>query len=197
MEVVERKQRTREQTRTGILQTAKDIARREGWQAVSIRKIADAIEYSAPVVYDYFDSKDRLLDEIRNEGFRHLRQEYERLLKLYRDPEKLLYEISLIQWQFAQQQPELYQVMYNLNGANCQVSLDESEEMKTVNEIVCRIIFSFIPKSAESIRRLYFEWWATSHGLISLAVLLRHQQPLDASEQIYRETLRRFIRNLR
>lgn len=197
MEVVERKQRTREQTRTGILQTAKDIARREGWQAVSIRKIADAIEYSAPVVYDYFESKDRLLDEIRNEGFRYLRQEYERLVKIYRDPEKLLYEISLIQWQFAQQQPELYQVMYNLNGANCQVSLDESCEMKAINEIVSRIIFSFIPKSAESIRRLYFEWWATSHGLISLSVLLRGQQPLETSEQIYRETLRRFIRNLR
>lgn len=197
MEVVERKQRTREQTRTGILQTAKDIARREGWQAVSIRKIADAIEYSAPVVYDYFDSRDRLLDEIRNEGFRHLRQECERLVKLYRDPEKLLYEISLVQWQFAQQQPELYQVMYNLNGANCQVSLEESEEMKLVNEIVCRIIFSFIPKSAESIRRLYFEWWATVHGLISLSLLLRQQQPIETSEQIYRETLRRFIRNLR
>ncbi len=197
MEVVERKLRTREQTRAGILHTAKDIARREGWQAVSIRKIADAIEYSAPVVYDYFESRDRLLDEIRNEGFRFLRNEYERLLKLYRDPEKLLYEISLVQWQFAAQQPELYQVMYNLNGANCQVSLSESEEIKAVNEIVCRIIFAFIPKSAEAIRRLYFEWWATSHGIITLGALLRHQQPLDASEQIYRETMRRFVRNLR
>ena len=101
MEVIGRKQRTREQTRAGILQTAKDIARREGWQAVSIRKIADAIDYSAPVVYDYFDSKDILLDEVRNDGFRYLRCEYERLVKLYRDPEKLLYEISLTQWQFA------------------------------------------------------------------------------------------------
>ncbi|RYF60184.1 MAG: TetR/AcrR family transcriptional regulator [Cytophagaceae bacterium] len=197
MEVVERKQRTREQTRAGILHTAKDIARREGWQAVSIRKIADAIDYSAPVVYDYFDSKDSLLDEIRNEGFRHLRTEYERLVKLYRDPEKLLYEISLVQWQFAMQQVELYQVMYNLEGANCTVSLAESEEIKTVNEIVCRIIFSFIPKSAEAIRRLYFEWWATSHGIIMLGFLLRHQQSLEATEQIYRETMRRFVRNLR
>lgn len=197
MEVVERRQRTREQTRAGIIQTAKDIARREGWQAVSIRKIADAIEYSAPVVYDYFESKDRLLDEIRNEGFHHLRTEYERLVKLYRDPEKLLYEISLVQWQFATRQSELYQVMYNLDGANCQISLDESEEIKAVNDIVCRIIFSFIPKSAEAIRRLYFEWWATSHGIIMLGSLLRHQQTQEATEQIYRESMRRFVRNLR
>ncbi len=197
MEVVERRQRTREQTRAGIIQTAKDIARREGWQAVSIRKIADAIEYSAPVVYDYFESKDRLLDEIRNEGFRYLRTEYERLVKLYRDPEKLLYEISLVQWQFATRQSELYQVMYNLDGANCQISLDESEEIKAVDDIVCRIIFSFIPKSAEAIRRLYFEWWATSHGIIMLGSLLRHQQTQEATEQIYRESMRRFVRNLR
>lgn len=197
MEVVERKQRTREQTRAGILQTAKDIARREGWQAVSIRKIADAIDYSAPVVYDYFDSKDILLGEIRNDGFRYLRAEYERLVKLYRDPEKLLYEISLIQWQFAIQQPEMYQVMYNLNGANCLAPIEESTEIKSVTDIVCRIIFTFIPKSAESIRRLYFEWWATSHGLITLGALLRHQQPLESSEQIYRETMRRFVRGLK
>ena len=56
MEILERKLRSREQTRSGIMQTAKTIARREGWQAVSIRKIADAIEYSAPIVYEYFDS---------------------------------------------------------------------------------------------------------------------------------------------
>ena len=197
MEVIERKQRTREQTRANILHTAKDIARREGWQAVSIRKIADAIDYSAPVVYDYFDSKDQLLNEIRDEGFCYLRTEYERLVKLYRDPEKLLYEISLVQWKFATQQTELYQVMYNLDGAHCIAPLADSEAIKAVNEIVCRIIFTFIPKSAEAIRRLYFEWWATSHGIIMLGTLLRHQQPLEATEQIYRETMRRFVRNLR
>jgi AcrR family transcriptional regulator len=69
METIERKPRNREQIRSGILKTAKSIARQEGWQAVSIRKIADAIEYSAPIIYEYFDSKDVLLDEIRSEGF--------------------------------------------------------------------------------------------------------------------------------
>ena len=197
MEVVERKQRPRAQTRASILHTAKDIARREGWQAVSIRKIADAIDYSPPVVYDYFDSKDQLLNEIRNEGFCYLRTEYERLVKLYRDPEKLLYEISLVQWKFATQQVELYQVMYNLDGAHCTAPLAESEEIKAVNEIVCRIIFTFIPKSTDAIRRLYFEWWATSHGIIMLGTLLRHQQSLEATEEIYRETMRRFVRSLR
>src|SRR5919199_5734149 len=162
METIERKPRSREQTRSGIVGTAKAIARREGWQAVSIRKIADAIEYSAPIVYEYFDSKDVLLNEIRNEGFRHLFQEYDRILKLYRDPEKRLYEISLIQWDFARQQPEIYQVMYNLDGAYCTMPVYQSDAMQAVSNVVCEIIFSFIPKSKESIHRLFFEWWSMS-----------------------------------
>jgi len=197
METLERKQRSREQTRTGIVLTAKDIARREGWQSVSIRKIAEAIEYSAPVVYEYFDSKDVLLDEIRNEGFRYLRQEYERIKNLYRDPEKRLFEISLIQWQFALGQPEMYQVMYNLNGAYCTMPVCESNEMEAVSALVRDIIFQFIPKSKESIQKLYFEWWSISHGMITLAMMLRNKQSTDQSEQIYRETMRRFVRGLR
>ena len=197
MEILERKLRSREQTRSGIVQTARAIARREGWQAVSIRKIADAIEYSAPIVYEYFDSKDVLLSEIRNDGFTFLRQEYNRILKLYRDPEKRLYEISLIQWDFAQQQPEMYRVMYNLDGAFCSVPVYQSEAFQGVSDAVSAIIFSFIPKSKDSIKRLYFEWWSLSHGMISLSMLLEDEQSSEQSEQIYRETMRRFVRGLK
>lgn len=179
------------------MQTAKTIARREGWQAVSIRKIADAIEYSAPIVYEYFDSKDILLSEIRNEGFTFLHNEYDRILKLYRDPEKRLFEISLIQWEFARQQPEMYRVMYNLDGAFCSVPMYQSEALQGVNDAVSAIIFSFIPKSKESIKRLYYEWWSLSHGMISLSMLLEDEQPPEQSEQIYRDTMRRFVRGLR
>lgn len=197
MEILERKQRSREQTRSAIVLTAKDIARREGWQAVSIRKIADAIDYSAPIVYEYFDSKDILLDEIRNEGFRELQFEYERLKKLYRDPEKRLFEMSIAQWQFAMDQPEIYQVMYNLNGAYCTRPLCESGDMEAISALVREIIFTFIPKSQESIQKLYFEWWSLSHGMISLAMMLRDRQSLELSEQVYRDSIRRFVRGLR
>ncbi|RAJ94390.1 TetR family transcriptional regulator [Larkinella arboricola] len=197
METLERKQRSREQTRSAIVLTAKDIARREGWQAVSIRKIADAIDYSAPIVYEYFDSKDILLDEIRNDGFRELQHEYERIKKLYRDPEKRLFEMSVAQWQFAMHQPEIYQVMHNLNGAYCNRPICESSGMEAVSILIREIIFTFIPKSQESIQKLYFEWWSLSHGMISLALMLRDRQSLELSEQVYRDSIRRFVRGLR
>jgi AcrR family transcriptional regulator len=51
-----------------ILQAAFTLAKTEGWASLSMRKIADAIEYSAPVVYDYFENKEAILFEILN-GF--------------------------------------------------------------------------------------------------------------------------------
>jgi hypothetical protein len=102
-----------------------------------------------------------------------------------------------VQWEFARQQPEIYQVMYNIGGALCTMPIYESESVQAVSRIVCKTIFSFIPKAEESIKRLYFQWWSISHGMIMLAMLLKDEQPLDHSEQIYRESMRRFVRDLR
>jgi AcrR family transcriptional regulator len=60
----ERRQREKESIRANILQAAFTLAKTEGWGSLSIRKIADAIEYSAPVVYDYFENKEAILFEI-------------------------------------------------------------------------------------------------------------------------------------
>ncbi len=58
MSSIERKIRQKENLREGILQAAKKIAVNEGWQAVTIRKIADEIEYTPPIVYEHFANKE-------------------------------------------------------------------------------------------------------------------------------------------
>lgn len=64
MGVHERRQREKESVRANILQAAFNLAKTEGWTSLSMRKIADAIEYSAPVVYDHFENKEAILFEI-------------------------------------------------------------------------------------------------------------------------------------
>lgn len=68
----ERRERQKEATREGILAAARQIARTEGWPAVTIRRIADIIEYSPPTIYEYFASKDAILSEVQREGFDQL-----------------------------------------------------------------------------------------------------------------------------
>src|SRR3712207_8244951 len=67
--IKERRQRQRQQLRDGILAAAREVARAEGWPAVTIRRIAARIEYSPPVIYEYFDSNEDLLLELVRMGY--------------------------------------------------------------------------------------------------------------------------------
>ena len=61
MGIAERRQRQKGGVRASILDAAWNLVETEGWQQLSIRKIADAIEYSVPVIYDHFENKEAIL----------------------------------------------------------------------------------------------------------------------------------------
>src|SRR5438309_10550147 len=72
MGIKERQERDREAVRRGILDAARDLFVSEGYANVSIRKIAELIEYSPAAIYSYFPSKDDIFFELAEEGFRLL-----------------------------------------------------------------------------------------------------------------------------
>jgi AcrR family transcriptional regulator len=67
--VKERQVREREAVARAILDAARDLFVAEGYQNVSIRKIADRIEYSPAAIYSYFPSKDDIFFALAEEGF--------------------------------------------------------------------------------------------------------------------------------
>jgi AcrR family transcriptional regulator len=72
MGIKERHERDREAVRRAILDAARELFVREGYANVSIRKIAERIEYSPAAIYSYFPSKDDVFFELAEEGFRLL-----------------------------------------------------------------------------------------------------------------------------
>jgi AcrR family transcriptional regulator len=70
--VKERHEREREAVARAILDAARDLFVAEGYQNVSIRKIAEKIEYSPAAIYSYFPSKDDIFLALAEEGFRML-----------------------------------------------------------------------------------------------------------------------------
>ena len=74
MGIKERQERDREAVRRAILDAARDLFVAEGYQNVSIRKIAERIEYSPAAIYGYFPSKDDIFFALAEEGFRLLRR---------------------------------------------------------------------------------------------------------------------------
>ena len=77
MGVKERQEREREAVARGILDAARELFVAEGYQNVSIRKIAEKIEYSPAAIYSYFPSKDDIFLALAEEGFRLLLTECE------------------------------------------------------------------------------------------------------------------------
>ena len=69
MGVKERQEREREAVSRAILDAARDLFVSEGYQQVSIRKIAERIEYSPAAIYSYFPSKDDIFFALAEEGF--------------------------------------------------------------------------------------------------------------------------------
>ena len=72
MGIKERQERDREAVRRSILDAARELFVAEGFQNVSIRKIAERIEYSPAALYGYFPSKDDIFFALAEEGFRLL-----------------------------------------------------------------------------------------------------------------------------
>ncbi len=196
MGIIERRERLRKQVRSDIISTAKEIAREEGWQAVSIRKIADVIEYSPPILYEYFDSKDKLLEAVRTEGFDFLREEYLKIKTLYRNPEKQLMEVAQVLWSFSISQPEVFQVMFNLEGAFCQSKHVFKNELEIKDNPVWEMIATLKPKFSEAVSKTYYEWWCITFGFISITMATQPKHNLAQIETIYIEGVRRFLRSV-
>src|SRR5215213_1789435 len=119
MGIAERRLREKEQIRTAILTTAWNMVKKEGWQSLSIRKIADAIEYSVPVIYDYFNSKDEILFEFAREGFKILAKKIEQAKAKEENPAVQLKLIAHAYWDFACKYKEYYQLMYGVGMQGC------------------------------------------------------------------------------
>src|SRR5215212_10602734 len=94
----ERRDRERQELRQAILTASRDIAAQEGWQSVSIRKVAERIEYSPPTIYEHFSSKEALLVELMREGFRLLMERVQAGNRTAASPEARIMAIALAYW---------------------------------------------------------------------------------------------------
>jgi len=83
MGVAERKSRQKESTRQEILDAARDLFVNEGYDNVSMRKVAEKIEYAPGTLYLYFKDKAEILDTICAQTFEKLRA---RMDAIQRDP---------------------------------------------------------------------------------------------------------------
>ena len=113
MGIKERQERDRKAVRRAILDAARELFVHEGYQNVSIRKIAERIEYSPAAIYGYFASKDDIFFALAEEGFRLLCKPEWRSEQL--EPLEPLDRVRAIFWrlyEFSREYPQYFALMF-------------------------------------------------------------------------------------
>lgn len=166
----DRIQKIKEDTRHNILSASLDIVKEDGWAALSMRKIADKIDYTAPIIYEYFSNKEAILKELTRIGFVKLAAKMEEAMKLSTSPEGQLEAMWLSYWNFAFEYKELYQVMYGVEMNCCVNENGCADYAKPMNMLWDKIEEITPPerRSEEYIDRKYYTFWSVVHGLISI-----------------------------
>ncbi len=165
----ERISRQKEQTRANILKAARQIVKQDGWQGLSMRKIADKIEYTAPIIYEYFSSKEAILQELTCKGFQLLSKDLTEAKKKYDNPIQQLECMWMAYWDFAHKNKEMYQLMYGVQMICCAQSTPESEHpYDQVTEVISQIMMN---EDKYIIKQKYFTFFSVIHGLISINML--------------------------
>ena len=159
------------QMRQAILKAACDIAAESGWREVTIRKVAEKVEYSPAALYEYFASKEAILLAVMREGFRLLTQDM-RAVPEVGDAVERLVAVAKSYWDFAFRHPELYQVMHGLDGVSFGTA-ETPQEAKDGFVALRDAVRAVFPGDSASGRDLFDEvdtFWATLHGLVSLTM---------------------------
>ena len=182
--------RLKEETRVNILDASLDIVKEEGWQALSMRKIADKIEYTAPIIYEYFANKEAILMELTRKGFLLLARDMKAAKEKHRLPAKQIEAMWLAYWNFAFTQKELYQLMFGVDVNCCEMAqiMPEAEEPFTIVTDVIQEIMASQKPSEDDICVKYYTYWSVIHGLISINLTRR-----TTSDEINREILKTAI----
>ena len=178
MGVKERREREKLETRDLILDAARELFVSEGYEGVSMRKVAEKIEYSPTAIYVHFADKEDLFRELCHQDFAHLAQVFQSAA-LPEDPLERLKHIGKRYVEFGRQYPYHYRLMFmtphphtELNERDRQVQgnpeVDAYALLKhSVQQAIDAGSFREGIDDADLISQTL---WAAVHGVISLQI---------------------------
>lgn len=190
MGITERKEKQKTELKKMILDASMKLFIEEGFDKVSIRRIADLIEYSPTTVYLYFKDKNEILFHLHQEGFRKM-QEYNQNLQQIANPLLRLHKMGENYLHFGLENPEYYDLMFlqsaPMEAMLCMSSDSEWEEGDKALDQLKVILTECMEKELivkGDVNAVAMVIWGMVHGLVSLAIRRRFDK-LIPENQIY------------
>ncbi|MFZ4574453.1 MAG: TetR/AcrR family transcriptional regulator [Phycisphaerales bacterium] len=175
----DRRAREKAITRTKILGAARSLFIAHGYESVSMRKIAEAIEYTAAAIYSHFPDKQSLMIALCDEDFGALREAM-RHVELIEDPVERLHAMGRAYVDFAFEHPHHYRFMFMTTHpedpeliAECELKHGNPDQdgyaflERVVEECIST---GRVAKAYRDPAMLTQLFWGASHGVVSLFI---------------------------
>lgn len=188
------KQKQRDLVKAAILFSVEQTVLTEGWQAVSIRKIADAIGYSLPVVYNHFESKEAIQSEFVRKGFKLLTH----TVSIIDEPKakERLVAIALAYFNFGFSNIAYYRLMFGLGIPSCERSKEIEEIASFSNILIDALKQLIIIPNKDHLTLKFHCFWSILHGLTAINMVNLSAAPNNLQEQILLDAVQGFIKNI-
>jgi len=177
MGVTERRAREKEALRAKILEATSRLLVEKGFESVSIRRIAEKIEYSPATIYLYFKDKAELIDAICEELFAQMVEELGQVGEGETDPVRKLRIGMRAYVDFGISHPNHYMAVF---GASMRPMDDPTRDLEDAHtlgmqafEILRRVIRSCVSQGAIpecNIETAAHATWMCLHGITTLMI---------------------------
>jgi AcrR family transcriptional regulator len=174
----ERREREREEMRDRILDAARELFASEGYEAVTMRRIAQKIEYSATALYAHFADKERLLGALCAADFATLAADLARIARI-KDPIERLRKVGHAYIEFGLTHPNHYRIMFMTPHPAIEHEDEELEKRGNPEQDAYAFLMSIVAEAIET-KRFAAEYrepelvsqtiWAGVHGVIALEI---------------------------
>ena len=182
-----RRERYRSELRAETLSAARELIREEGYQGLTIRKLAQRMQCSPMALYSYFADKQALLTALALEGFEKVAKRFDSAV--HRDPLAAVRKILLDYIAYAEEHPNEYRILF--------LSVETLGELELTREDLQERnpAFGALFKRVESCIKagviqgdpfaVSIVLWTTAHGAASL--LITAQKFPFGSRRLYAE----------
>lgn len=188
----QRRERDRQEMRDAILRAAIKLFAEESFEKITMRRIAEAIDYTPGTLYWYFKDKDEIVFALHQRGFEILFAMQQPAMGIA-DPVERARRLSEIYIDFAVQNPQYYDLMF-INSATGRCIERQNEwrvgeaAFGVVRETMRQVIAAGRMRGTDDPDVAAYAAWAALHGIASLLIRNRCQMiPEQDRERIMRQ----------
>lgn len=184
-----RRAREKENLRRAILDAARELFVTEDYAAVSMRRIAERIEYSPTTIYLYFKDKDEILCCLVEEGFELFSTALEKLAVIA-DPVERLRQAGYVYLDFALTQRHYFKIMFQMESeAFADVEEPKHEQGRRALGFISQCVQEAMDQgrfvAAAPAPILAHVAWSHVHGAAALTLADRLKMLPEASRQLF------------